>query len=201
MINSFHDEDHVWQNIHPDDIWVLDKLILSRKLYYNCGPVGLDVTKSGYYIVRPCVNMIGLGLGAQQVWLDRSTDHLPVGHFWCEWFDGRHLSVDYHWGKQSLAVEGHKNKNTFTRWDHWVKVADRIRLPKILQPFAKKYEWINCEYIGGKLIEVHLRGNPDFDRNITHFIPVWSGEDTVPPEGYTYREYPGEHGRIGAFVK
>ena len=27
-------EDFVWKNINPDDIWVLDKLILSRKLGY-----------------------------------------------------------------------------------------------------------------------------------------------------------------------
>lgn len=198
---NYSEEDRVWQNINPDDLWVLDKLILSRKLYYNCGPVGLDVLKSGYYIVRPCVNMIGLGLGSQKVYLEKDTTHLPVGHFWCEWFEGRHLSIDYHWGKQCLAVEGHKPKSTFTRWNHWVKVSDRIKLPRILQTFATKYEYINCEYIGGKLIEVHFRRNEDFDGNITHFIPVWEGEDTTPPEGFTYRPYPDLHGRIGAFVK
>lgn len=194
-------EDLVWKNIDPDDIWVLDKLILSRKLYYNCGPVGLDVSKPGHYIVRPCVNMLGLGLGAQKVWLDKDTTHLPVGHFWCEWFEGRHLSIDYYKGKQVLAVEGHKPDTTFTKWEHWVKVADRLSLPKFLKSFAEKYEWINCEFIGKRLIEVHFRRNEDFDGNITHFIPVWDGESTVPPEGYTYREYPDVHGRIGAFVK
>jgi hypothetical protein len=66
-------EDRVWQTINPDDIWVMDKLILSRKLYYKCGPVGLDVPKPGHYIVRPCVNMLGLGLGSQKVWLDKDT--------------------------------------------------------------------------------------------------------------------------------
>lgn len=196
-----HPEDQVWKTIDPDDMWVLDKLILSKKLDYNCGPVGLDVTIPGYYIVRPCVNMQGLGLGAQKVWLDRSTTHLPVGHFWCEWFEGRHLSIDYHHGKQVLAVEGHKPDTTFTRWEHWVRVADRIRLPRILHSFVEKYEWINCEYIGGKLIEVHFRHNEDFVNGIVHFIPVWEGESTDPPEGYTYREYPDVHGRIGAFVK
>lgn len=196
-----HPEDQVWKTIDPDDMWVLDKLILSKKLDYNCGPVGLDVTIPGYYIVRPCVNMQGLGLGAQKVWLDQSTTHLPVGHFWCEWFEGRHLSIDYHRGKQVLAVEGHKPDTTFTRWEHWVRVADRIRLPRILHSFVEKYEWINCEYIGGKLIEVHFRHNEDFVNGIVHFIPVWEGESTDPPEGYTYREYPDVHGRIGAFVK
>ena len=194
-------EEEVWKNVDPDDIWVMDKLILSRKMYYNCGPVGLEVTKPGYYIVRPCVNMQGLGLGAQKVWLENSTKHLPVGHFWCEWFEGRHLSIDYYKGKQMLAVEGIKPDNTFTKWNDWIKVSDRIKLPSILKDFSKKYKWINCEYIGGKLIEVHFRHNEDFDEGITHFIPVWEGQDTTPPDGYKYRGYPDVHGRIGAWVK
>jgi len=194
-------EDLVWKTIDPMDMWVLDKLILSKRLGYNCGPVGLDVSVPGYYIVRPCVNMLGLGLGAQKVWLDKDTTHLPVGHFWCEWFDGRHLSIDYQNGKQVLAVEGHKPETTFTKWDHWVKVSDRIKFPTVLEEFKEKYECINCEFIGKKLIEVHFRKNEDFNNNIVHFIPVWEGEDTTPPEGYRYIEYPDVHGRIGAFVK
>jgi len=149
-------EDFVWKNINPDDIWVLDKLILSRKLQYNCGPTGLDVSLPGYYIVRPCVNMLGLGLGAKRIWIEQETMHLPLGYFWCEWFSGRHLSIDYHWGKQVLAVEGIKSEDTFSKWSRWTKVSDTIALPNILKEFATRYEWINCEYIGGKLIEVHF---------------------------------------------
>lgn len=200
MINDSA-EDLVWKNIDPDDIWALDKLILSRKLGYTCGPIGLDVPKPAWYIVRPCVNMIGLGLGSQKVWLEKETTHLPLGYFWCEWFEGRHLSIDYHWGKQVLVVEGYKSNNTFTKWDHWIKVSDRIKIPKIVSSLSKKHEWINCEFVGKKLIEVHFRHNEDFDGDIIHFVPVWKGESTTAPEGYTYREYPDLHGRIGAFVK
>ena len=60
------EEDKVWKTINPDYIWVMDKLILSRKLGYKCGPTGIDVTEPGYYIVRPCVNALGLGLGAKK---------------------------------------------------------------------------------------------------------------------------------------
>lgn len=194
-------EDIVWKTIDPDDIWALDKLILSRKLRYSCGPVGFDVPAPGWYIVRPCVNMIGLGLGSQKVWLEKETTHLPIGYFWCEWFDGRHLSIDYHWGKQELAVEGHKSNATFTKWDHWIKVSDRIKVPEVISSLSKKHKWINCEFIGKKLIEVHFRHNEDFEGDIIHFVPVWEGESTTPPEGYTYREYPDFHGRIGAFIK
>jgi hypothetical protein len=195
------DEDRVWKTIDPDDIWVMDKLILSRKLGYRCGPTGLDVPKPDWYIVRPCVNMLGLGLGAERVWIEEETMHLPLGYFWCEWFSGRHLSIDYYWGEQVLAVEGHKPPDTFTRWKHWAKVQDKIVLPDIIKDFGKRYQWINCEFIGDKLIEVHFRHNEDFEDGIDHFIPVWEGESTIPPEGYKYKDYPDVHGRIGAFVK
>ena len=194
-------EDFVWKSINPDDIWVMDKLILSRKLGYVCGPVGLDVPAPGYYCVRPCVNMLGLGLGAQKVYIEQETMHLPVGHFWCEWFTGRHLSVDYNYGLQRICVEGIKQENTLIRWDEWKRTKDYVTRPKILLNLLKSYEWINCEFIGRNLIEVHLRRNEDFDGGIEHFIPVWEGQDTTPPNGYRYREYPDIHGRIGAFIK
>ena len=52
-----------------------------------------------------------------------------------------------------------------------------------------------------KLIEIHFRRNEDFDGVNEEFIPVWEGQDISPPDGYTYREYPDVHGRIGAFIK
>ena len=203
MINPIVDdteEDFVWRRTHPDKLWIFDKLILSRKLGYTCGPTGLDVPKPDYYIIRPCVNALGLGLGASKKWIEDGTVHLPIGFFWCEWFEGRHLSIDYKYGKQVLAVEGIKPANTLTHWQLWKRVEDIIPLPSILEPFADE-EYINCEFIGDKLIEVHLRRNEDFDKAIDEFIPVWKGESTTPPDGYRYIDYPDLHGRIGAFVK
>ena len=194
------EEDKVWKTINPDYMWVMDKLILSSKLGYKCGPTGIDVPEPGYYIVRPCVNALGLGLGAEKVWLEKDTTHLPYGYFWCEWFEGRHLSIDYKDKKQVLCVEGYKQKDTFTKWDRWIKTNDEISFPHILKDLTD-IELINCEYIGYKLIEVHLRHNEDFNDNITEFIPVWKGQDITPPAGYTYRDYPDVHGRIGAFIK
>ena len=194
-------EDIVWKIINPDDMWILDKLILSKKLGYKCGPVGIDVLSPDWYIVRPCVNALGLGLGARKEWLEKDTTHLPLGLFWCEWFTGRHISVDYHYGIQDVTVEGIKPDFTFTQWTIWKRVDDVIPLPDILQDMAQRYEWINCEFIGNKLIEVHLRHNEDFESGITHFIPVWEGQSTEPPRGYRYVDYPDVHGRIGAFVK
>ena len=194
-------EDIVWKTADPDDLWVCDKLILSRKLGYKCGPAGIDVPEPGWYVVRPCVNALGLGLGAKKKYIVEETMDLDYGSFWCEWFEGRHLSVDYKYGKQILCVEGFKSKNTFTKWDKWVKTDDQIPLPKILNTLADRYIYINCEFIGNKLIEVHFRYNPDFEDDISEFIPVWEGEDISPPPEFTYIEYPDIHGRIGAYVK
>ena len=205
MIYEDSAEDKLWKTIDSEDIWIMDKLILSRKLGYNCGPVGIDVPNPGWYIVRPCVNALGLGLGAQKIYLEEDTTNLPYGHFWCEWFEGDHYSVDFlpSWGTKIMTVKGFKNPNTFTKWDKWIKVENKTEheIPKILYPTILKYDTINLEYIGNKLIEVHLRRNEDFDGSISEFIPVWEGQDKTPPKGYQYKDYPDVHGRIGAFIK
>ena len=155
------EDDETWFETNLDDLWIYDKLILSRKLGYTCGPAGIDVPKPNFYIVKPCVNVLGLGLGAKKVTLEKYTMHLPHGSFWCEWFEGRHLSVDYRYGEQWLCVEGFKKKSTLIKWDKWVKTDDVVPLPKVLEQFKNK-PIINCEFIGGKLIEAHFRSNPDF---------------------------------------
>ena len=199
-------EDYVWKDVDPNHIWVMDKLILARKLGYTCGPVGLDVPKPAWYIVRPCVNMQGMGLGAEKVWIEKLTTHLPIGYFWCEFFEGRHLSIDYAYGKPKLKIEGFKQENTFIKWDKWKKVDDWPAIecvysfPKILNDYRYTYPVINCEFIGNKLIEVHFRENEDFKDGIEEFIPVWKGQSTEPPPGYRYVSNPDQE-RIGAFVK
>ena len=40
MIQQIGDPD-IWDKIKPDDLWIYDKLILSRKLGYLCGPAGV----------------------------------------------------------------------------------------------------------------------------------------------------------------
>ena len=210
-VNSFIDEEKVWQTIDPNLMWIMDKLILSSKLEYTCGPVGTAVPKPDWYMVRPCVNALGLGLGAQKVWIKESTDHLTPGHFWCEWFEGRHFSVDYHYGLPNLIIEGFKDSSTFTNWIKWQKADDwdaveRVfDFPKILDPIIDQ-PWVNCEFIGNKLIEVHLRRNPDFQWDNVEFIPHFFEPGLaemldMQEEGYKWVDYPDIHGRIGAFVK
>lgn len=203
-----YSEDSAWPTIDLGDLWYMDKLILSKKLDYKCGPVGIGVPESGEYIVRPAVNPLGLGLGAKKVFIEKDTDHLDPGYFWCEWFTGRHFSVDYHWGKPVLCVEGFRSDDDLTRWDEWKKVVDwpaldhALQLPKILQPVKDKYEWINCEFVGSKLIEVHFRRNPDFQWGNDIFIPVFGTDTRVfdKPEEWGWISCPDMNGRTGAWV-
>ena len=134
------------------------------------------------------------------MWLEKETGHLPPGHFWCEWFTGQHLSVDYEYGKCKLSVVGYRSTDDLTKWDKWEKVNYYMDFPSVLWKF-KDFPIVNCEFIGGKLIEVHFRENPDFKHGNSEYIPVWEGQEINTPEGYTYIENADVHGRIGANIK
>jgi len=195
------DEDSVeLAHMNPDKLWTQDKFILSRKMGYVCGPVGAPVPKPNNYIVRPAINPMGLGLGAEIKWIEWSTIDLPLGYFWCEIFSGRHLSIDYSYGKQILAVEGEQYPHDLTKWKRWWKVDDEIPLPTILLRFENE-PLLNCEFIDGHLIEVHFRDNPNFRFNNSEYIPVWDNEQINPPLGYTFQEQFGLNSRKGGYIK
>ena len=182
MIPQIGDVD-VFDSIFSDDLWCVDKLILSKKLGYKCGPAGIPPSVPGQYIVRPIVNLKMMGVGATIQYLD--SDSIPDGYFWCEMFTGRHLSFDYHWGKQTLAVEGFRSDtNRLDRFSRWTRVVDMFVLPEVLQNVADRYAWFNVEVIGNKVIEVHFRYNDDFaNHNANTIIPVWQEEFYPSPAG------------------
>ena len=167
----------VWNFIEPDDLWIYDKLILARKLGYRCGPAGTSPRIPSEYIVRPCVNFMMMGHGAkvEKILQYGSSFDVPPGYFWCERFYGRHLSFDFHHGKQVLAVEGFReDPNRLNRFSKWQKCEDVLTLPDFLVTISKKYEWLNVECIGDKIIEVHLRYNDDFEgHSAKTIIPIW----------------------------
>ena len=204
-------EDDAWLNCHLDDLWIFDKLILAKKLGYICGPVGVDVPYPDYYIIRPCMNCMGMGRGATIEYLEQDTDILAnnydkLGYFWCEIFEGRHISVDYKTNPKSrsiiqgLTVEGFRNKNNpIWKWNKWVRIDEFVKFPKVLYALQGKYNCINCEFIDGKLIEVHLRPNHDIG-DFNEIIPVWNDELSIPPKGYTYVE-DKDYNRLGFFKR
>jgi len=166
-----------WANIHPSDLWVYNKLFLSRVLGYTCGPIGTTVPKPDFYIVRPSFNLLGMGRFARKEWIYKYTDHIHPAEFWCEIFQGDHLSVDFKNKKSELVVLGTRDEDDpYYKWKKWEKIDLNVQFPQILDDLKGDYEYINCEFIDGRLIEVHFRQNPDFRYNNTMAIPVWNDE-------------------------
>lgn len=200
--SSYDYDDQQWLRAHPEDLWVFDKLILSRVLGYTCGPVGLDVPRPDFYCVRPITNVLGMGRSAEIIWISKSTDHLPLGHFWCEVFDGAHLSVDYEDTNPVLSVIGEKDVlSPLYRWNSWRKVDFTLEFPELLKKLKGNYKYINCEFIGDNLIEVHFRRNPDFKYGNSECIPVWKdSKDIEVSEEYIFIEDSDYH-RMGIYIK
>lgn len=201
-INIVTDFD-AWAYADHRDLWVFDKLIVARKAGHICGPRGMRVPRPGVYVVRPTMNLHGMGVGARKVYLTGSTDELNPGEFWCETFEGEHLSIDYRGANPVLQVRGiYDHTRPLQRFTHWQKVDTVIPLPQMLIWMCLRYKNINCEFIGGKLIEVHLRANPDFVYGNSQMIPVWKGQSTTPPPGFKFigDAESSNTERIGIFV-
>jgi hypothetical protein len=183
------DSSDEWNYIHPEDLWVYNKLFLNQRLRHLCGPTGVPVPYSGYYIVRPSINLLGMGRFSRIEWIDKETEQFHPSEFWCEIFEGEHISVDFRDKKAELIVVGerHDEKNLY-KWKRWTKVNRNIQFPEILNNLHGDYEWINCEFIGDHLIEVHFRRNPDFRYSNNIAIPVWNEEEVKNIPNLTFIE-------------
>lgn len=179
------DDIDCWNTIDPADLWVTDKLLLAKRLGYVCGPAGLPPPVADTYIVRPCVNYRMMSKGAQFMHLSpKDHDAVPDGYFWCETFTGCHLSFDFHKGVQVLSVEGFReDPKRLDRFSRWTKTDDIFFVPVVLQSLMK-YDWVNFEVIGDRVIEVHFRYNDDFHgHDSNEVIPIWRDQFYDSPCG------------------
>ena len=193
--------------ISDNDAWIAypnhrqyyNKLWLSEQLGYNCGPAGVAPSKKDTYIVRPIMNLYGMGIGTREVILGpEDADAVEPGYFWCEKFEGVHRSIDYGWidpittawsFEQKNCLIGEKrsdNQFVFKRW--YRDIAFKYHIPPILHGIPHhnsdyRIEKWNLELVGPHIIEVHLRGSPDPDYD--EIVPVfeeWQGIGTTLPE-------------------
>ena len=65
------DEDYEAWERYPQFRSVFNKLELSLKLGYNCGPACVPVTRSGMYIIRPIYNLYGMSVSARFAFISR----------------------------------------------------------------------------------------------------------------------------------
>ncbi len=196
-------DEEAWVKCNPEDLWVFDKLIVAKKSGYVCGPRGVDVPKEGNYIVRPITNIAGMAELARVVYLKDETWELHPGEFWCEIFEGEHVSVDYDKYQPILSVIGTRDLvHKYTRFTKWELTDIVYPLPSFIGYIPLRYKNINCEFIGGKLIEIHLRSNPDFAYGNSCVVPYWIGELDPNPIGYNFiPDNDGNDFRKGIWIK
>jgi hypothetical protein len=200
---NFVDDKDVWNRCPKDWLWIYDKLIVARKQNIVAAPAGIAVPKPAHYIVRPITNIRMMSRGATKQWLTpQDTDLVPDGYFWSECFEGRHTSVDFHYGIQTLAVEGFRDDpDRLDRFSRWERIEEKYKFPQVLEELWRLTPWVNVEYVGGKIIEVHLRWNDDFANHTGDVIyPVWKDDPLPQPQGATWYPSPGGD-RLGFWVK
>jgi hypothetical protein len=155
-------------------------------------------------IVRPIYNLLGMGVGANIIPVDHHLPtKMPPGTFWCEVFEGVQLSTTFRWSSCGWTVEScyeavnpyFTNINGVSQQiiSYWRRVPSTIVLPSFVDGL-RDVETINIESIGHKIIEIHLRGNPDPIAD--EFIPVYVGDDEFvkfyTEQGYSYTEDPDD---------
>lgn len=172
-----------WKRYPKYHDW-FNKLWLAERLGYDCGPGGIAPSKSGVYVVRPIYNLYGMGVYTRFQYISSEQNNtVEPGFFWCERFTGDHISVTMsfiHGTKPSWEIHNvwqgfHDDLERPSKFSKWVRLShDKCpEIPNILKELSA-IEKINVEFIGGNLIEVHLRSSfePDFDE----IIPVWTSD-------------------------
>lgn len=170
-----------------------NKLELSERLGYNCGPCGVPPTEENEYVVRPIYNLSGMSVGASIKYIETGdTTKVPPGYFWCEYFYGDQYSVTYEYNDKWIPInswKAYKEKKNLSRFSKWTRDFHYPKLPDFFDEL-KDVGLINVEFIEDKIIEVHLRPSPDPSYNI--LIPVWADDkkvlDSYIELGYTFIE-------------
>jgi len=204
-----HAEDHqTWDTHKKGELrWIFNKLEVALRQNLHAGPAGTAPEKDGFYVFRPTYNPYGMGVGAEKFFYSKSMynqiieyDFVPPGHFWCEWLDGPHLSIDYQkydngaWQTESVWEGKHESEDNLAKFSSWKKldldVAPSPYLWGNLLPWLKTRQdtinGFNIETRSGKIIEVHLRlGNDLFEQYPvgTTLIPIWENQEE-PKENF-----------------
>lgn len=169
-------------DLYPHHRRWFNKLDLSLRFGYRCGPGAVAPRDSGWYVVRPIYNLEGMGVGARKQFIEAGDDRcVEPGFFWCEWFDGPQHSVTFEWTDSGWvpvsAWEGVRPEDNLSRFTCWRRSIWRSGLPDEFDELAD-CDLINVEFVDGRVIEVHLRSSPDPDVG-EEIVPVWADEEDV----------------------
>jgi hypothetical protein len=188
-------QDHEAYILYPHHRKWFNKLWFSEAMGYRCAPAGIAPDASGWYISRPITNLLGMGLGAKKVFIEKG-DFRSVGpgDFWCEWFEGIQYSVDFvrvrdKW-VQKKCYRAERDVNNLIKFKRWSLYDHKIFSLGEMFDELKDVKEINVEFIDDRPFEVHLRTSED--PSYEELIPIWLGEenmiDIYKVMGYKYIE-------------
>lgn len=175
---------HAWR-LNPEHRQVYDKLFVAQSQGLKAAPCGVKATDFGLaadaeVFVKPIINLAGMGLEAEKM-LAQNVPASP-GRFWSECLNGPHTSSDclvhqgrIFWFAHSRASDD-KDQQRPIYWEIGVDLPElEADLSAWVGQYLAAYTGLcNMEMIGGKIIEVHLRGsNGFFDFYGAEFIPAW----------------------------
>jgi hypothetical protein len=195
---SINNDVDAWVH-YPKHRWLFNKLEVSLKLGHDAAPIMVPVTRPGKYIIRPIYNLYGMGIGAHIKELrpeDPFSDHAmgPPGTFWCEYFEGPHVSVDYKRSNDQYdpgaptdwvaynAMQGSYDEKDLVKFLNWTRIDVPTHALKVPEWIPKDLDDLNIEWRGESIIEVHMRLGNDImhDKHMgTVITPLWEG-DPVP---------------------
>ena len=188
-------QDYEAYTLYPHHRKWFNKLWFSERMGYRCGPGGIAPSSSGHYVIRPIMNIRGMGLGARKEYIkENDFGKVGPGEFWCEWFNGVQYSVDYasengKWIQRS-CYRAERNTENLIKFEKWSRYDHKLfNLPSFFNELLD-VPYINVEFIDDKPFEVHLRNSedPQYDE----MIPIWLGEektiDIYAKLGYKYIE-------------
>jgi hypothetical protein len=115
-----------------------------------------------------------MGRFSRKEWIYNDTEHFIHLNFGVKYFKEIIYSVDFQNKESKLVVLGERDDEDpmYTGGRNGQRLIE-VDFPPLLNSLKGNYEWINCEFIGNKLIEVHFRRNPDFRYENNVAIPVW----------------------------
>ncbi len=208
---ALYDDCAAWQ-ANRAHRWVYSRLAVAETTGVRSAPLGVDAPAGVPLVVKPVMNLHGMGRGARMVPASESVSYEP-SMMWQERLSGRHVSVDLrldpHLGRavwQATSV-GQPHPERFGRFLMWELLGpDRLPETDIAERWAlthlRHYAGpVGVELIGGRVIEVHLRLTQDWLES-----GVYGPHDTQPPPRATLipawsdDDSEGDHGRIGYTV-
>lgn len=155
---------------YPDYRWVYNKLSIAESQGLRCAPHGLDPPSFPVFS-KPIYNLRGMGAGSHV--LHNLSEYKRLqrpGHFWMPMFEGDHVSTDVavvdgepRWWRHATGVA--LGDGVFDYWT--VHAVDNPGIEDYCGTWVRKHfsgytGMINCETIGGRIIEVHLRFSDQF---------------------------------------